>query len=151
MFSAYMGEREALYCTARWDGRRSRPSGLLEALLQFTTDPEARLAKKGPGKEARLCYSANAPMENRNTILLDFQVELADGTAERRATIAMVDADLPGTGRITLAGDHSHDTREFVATCRTLNVRPHGAESGAPKGWLVTGGGDRRDKEGSFA
>ncbi len=51
-----------------------------------------------------MCYSANALMENRNTILLDFQVEPADGTAERRAPIAMVDAGLPGSRRITRPG-----------------------------------------------
>ena len=50
---------------------------------QSTTDPEARLARKGAGKEARLCYSANALMENRNTILLDFQVEPADGEVNK--------------------------------------------------------------------
>lgn len=55
------------------------------ATHQSTTDPEARLAKKGAGKEAKLCYSANALMENRHALLVDFQVEPADGYAERRA------------------------------------------------------------------
>src|SRR5579859_5044643 len=45
------------------------------ATHQSTTDPEARLAKKGAGKEAKLCYSANALMENRHALLVDFQVE----------------------------------------------------------------------------
>ena len=54
------------------------------ATHQSTTDPEATLAKKGAGKEAKLCYSANALMENRNTLLLDFQVEPADGSAAAR-------------------------------------------------------------------
>jgi transposase len=52
---------------------------------QSTTDPEALLARKGKGKEAKLCYSANALAENRNFLLVDFQVEPADGKAERRA------------------------------------------------------------------
>src|SRR5713226_6224556 len=51
------------------------------ATHQSTTDPEARLARKGPGKEARLCYSANALVENRHALLVDFQVESADGYA----------------------------------------------------------------------
>jgi hypothetical protein len=42
---------------------------------QSTTDPEALLARKGKGKEAKLCYSANALAENRNFLLVDFQVE----------------------------------------------------------------------------
>ncbi len=96
---------------------------------QSTTDPEARLARKGPGKEARLCYSANALMENRNTILIDFQVEPADGRAERRAAVAMADERLPGGRRITLGGDKGYDTRDFVASCRALKITPHVAQN----------------------
>ena len=84
------------------------------ATHQSTTDPEARLATKGPGKEAELCYSANALMENRHALLVDFQVEPADGYAERRAALAMVDGTLPGSRRITLAGDQGYDTHDFV-------------------------------------
>jgi transposase len=100
-----------------------------------TTDPEARLAKKGPGKEAKLCYSANALMENRNTLLIDFQVEPADGKAERRAAIAMTDERLPGSRRVTLGGDKGYDTRDFVAHCRELKITPHVARNqGRPGG-----------------
>ena len=104
------------------------------ATHQSTTDPEARLARKGPGKEARLCYSANALMENRNTILIDLQVEPADGYAERRAAIAMVDGNLPGSRWITLAGDRGYDTRDFVESCRALTVTPHVAQNQARPG-----------------
>ena len=104
------------------------------ATHQSTTDPEARLAKKGPGKEARLCYSANALMENRNTILIDFRVEAADGFAERRAAITMLDENLPGSRRITVAGDRGYDTRGFVASCRALRVTPHVARNQARPG-----------------
>jgi transposase len=104
------------------------------ATHQSTTDPEAKLARKGPGKEARLCYSANALMENRNTILIDLQVEPADGFAERRAAIAMVAGNLPGSRRITLAGDRGYDTRDFVASCRALTVTPHVAQNQARPG-----------------
>ena len=99
------------------------------ATHQSTTDPEARLAKKGAGKEAKLCYSANALVENRNTILIDFQVEPADGHAERRAALAMADERLPGRRRVTLGSDKGYDTREFVAFCRALNVTPHVARN----------------------
>jgi transposase len=104
------------------------------ATHQSTTDPEAMLARKGPGKEARLCYSANALMENRNTILIDFQVEPADGRAERRAAIAMADERLPGHLRVTLGGDKGYDTRDFVASCRALKVTPHVAQNQARPG-----------------
>jgi IS5 family transposase len=92
------------------------------------------LARKGPGKEARLCYSANALMENRNTILIDFQVEPTDGRAERRAALAMADERLPGGQRITLGGDKGYDTRDFVASCRALKVTPHVAQNQARPG-----------------
>jgi transposase len=104
------------------------------ATHQSTTDPEALLARKGKGKEAKLCYSANALVENRNSLLIDFQVEPADGTAERRAAIAMADERLPGGRRITLGGDKGYDTRGFVASCRALNITPHVAQNHARPG-----------------
>ena len=96
---------------------------------QSTTDPEALLARKGKGKEAKLYYSANALAENRNCLLIDFQVEPADGRAERRAAVAMADERLAGSRRITLGGDKRYDTREFVASCRELKVTPHVAQN----------------------
>ena len=101
---------------------------------QSTTDPEALLARKGKGKEAKLCYSANALVENRNSLLIDFQVEPADGLAERRAAVAMADERLAGSRRITLGGDKGYDTRHFVATCRALNITPHVAQNDARPG-----------------
>jgi transposase len=104
------------------------------ATHQSTTDPEALLARKGKGKEAKLCYSANALVENRNSLLIDFQVEPADGTAERRAALAMADERLAGSRRITLGGDKGYDTRGFVASCRALNITPHVAQNDARPG-----------------
>ena len=104
------------------------------ATHQSSTDPEALLARKGKGKEAKLCYSANALVENRNSLLIDFQVEPADGLAERRAAVAMADERLAGSRRITLGGDKGYDTRGFVATCRALNITPHVAQNDARPG-----------------
>jgi IS5 family transposase len=101
---------------------------------QSTTDPEAMLAKKGPGKEAKLCYSANALMENRNGLLIAFAVEPADGYAERKSACAMLDMELPGSRRITLGADKGYDSRAFVASCRALKVTPHLARNEARAG-----------------
>jgi transposase len=101
---------------------------------QSTTDPEALLARKGKGKEAKLCYSANALAENRNFLLVDFQVEPADGRAERRAAEAMADERLAGRSRITLAGDKGYDTYGFVGSCRALKITPHVAQNHARPG-----------------
>ena len=95
------------------------------ATHQSTTDPEAKLAKKGAGKEAKLCYSANALMENRNGLLIEFAVEPADGYAERNSARAMLETALPGSRRITLGADKGYDTRDFVESCRALKVTPH--------------------------
>ena len=96
---------------------------------QSSTDPEAKLAKKGAGKEAKLCYSANALMENRNGLLTEFAVQPADGYAERKSARAMLETALPDSRRITLGADRGYDTAEFVASCRALKVTPHSARN----------------------
>jgi transposase len=96
---------------------------------ESTTDPDAKLARKGKGKEAKLSYSAHALIENRNGLLVAFQMDSADGRAERRNALEMLDESLPGTERITVAGDKGYDTSDFVADCRKRNVTPHVAQN----------------------
>lgn len=91
---------------------------------QSGTDPEARLAKKGAGKEARLCFSGHVLMENRNGLVVDVTVTKATGTAERDTAIDMLER-VPGKHRITVGGDKNYDTEDFVAACRDMNVTPH--------------------------
>jgi len=93
-----------------------------------TTDPDARLARKGKGKEAKLSYSAHALMENRNGLLVDFRVDTADGRAEWRNAQAMLARASPGK-RLTVGGDKGYDDRKFVAECRKLGVTPHVAQN----------------------
>jgi len=99
------------------------------ATHESTTDPDAKLMRKGNGKEAKLSYSAHALMENRNGLIVDFQMDIADGRAERRNALEMLDNNLPGERRITLGGDKNYDTREFVDECRERNVTPHVAQN----------------------
>jgi transposase len=74
-----------------------------------TTDPDARLIRKGKGKEAKLSYLANALMENRNGLLVGVDVRHATGTGQRDGALALVDASLkPGTA---LCADKGYDTR----------------------------------------
>jgi transposase len=89
-----------------------------------TTDPEARLARKGPGREAKLCFSGHVLMENRNGLVVDVMVTQATGRAEREAALEMLDR-VPGTRRITVGADKNYDTFDFVAECREMNVTPH--------------------------
>ena len=89
-----------------------------------TTDPESMLARKGTGKEAKLCLTGHALMENRNGLVVDVVVTQATGTAERDTALDMLER-VPGKHRITLGADKGYDTEDFVTECRELNVTPH--------------------------
>jgi transposase len=96
------------------------------ATHQSTTDPEARLAKKGKGKEAHLAFMGHALMENRHGLLVDFQLTQATGTAERDAVPALIEqARERGFHPRTLAGDKGYDTKDCVADLRQRKVAPH--------------------------
>ena len=92
------------------------------------SDPEAQLARKSKGKEAKLSYSGNLLVENRNGLIVSSLVWEATGTAERDAAMAMLQ-QVPGTGRVTVGGDKGFDTAEFVRECRNLSVTPHVAQN----------------------
>ena len=102
---------------------------------QSTTDPEARLYRKGDGQPARLCYLGHALMENRHGLAVDGGVTLATGTAEREAALAMLDRRRR-RGRITLGADKAYDVRQFIGDLRARRVTPHVAVDGhlSPKG-----------------
>ncbi len=91
---------------------------------QSTTDSEALLAKKGKGKEARLCFMGHILMENRNGLVVDVAMTKATGTAEREAALEML-GKVPGKRRITVGGDKNYDTKDFVTRCRSMNITPH--------------------------
>ena len=104
------------------------------ATHESKTDPDAKLARKGNGKEAKLSYAQHALMENRNGLLVELQITQANGFAERDAALAMVNEYLPGDNRITLAGDKGYDTRDFIERCKGLKVTPHIAQNIGRKG-----------------
>jgi transposase len=92
------------------------------------SDPEAQLARKGPGKEAKLSYSGNLLVENRNGLIVSGRVWEATGFAERYAALEMVEK-IPGIGRVTVGGDKGFDTADFVRECRNLHMTPHVAQN----------------------
>jgi IS5 family transposase len=94
---------------------------------QSTTDPDALLARKGAGKEAKLSYCGNVLMENRNGLIADIETLQADGKAERDAAVVMV-SSIPGDGQVTVGADKGYDTKAFVANVRALNATPHVAQ-----------------------
>jgi transposase len=91
---------------------------------ESTTDPDAMLARKGAGKEAKLSYSGHVLMENRNGLVADVEVLPATGTAERDAGLMMIES-IPGDHAVTVAADKGYDTQDFVAESRNLNATPH--------------------------
>lgn len=90
------------------------------------TDPEAKLMRKGKGKEAKLSYYGHALTENRNGLMVDLQVTEANGSSERTAALDMLDANV--VGRATLGADAGYDTKDFVVECRKRGVTPHVAQ-----------------------
>ena len=94
---------------------------------QSTTDPEARLARKGAGKEAKLCYAGHVEMDNRHGLVVNTRLTQASGVAEPEAALAMA-AEIPGWGRVTLGADKGYDQKELVRQLREHQVTPHVAQ-----------------------
>jgi transposase len=95
---------------------------------QSTTDPDALLARKGNGKEAKLSYNGNLLIENRNGLIITTELLQANGTAERDAALVMLE-QLPGEKRVTVGADKAYDTKDFVAECRNMQVTPQVAQN----------------------
>jgi transposase len=95
---------------------------------ESTTDPDALLARKGNGKEAKLSYNGNLLVENRNGLIITTELFQANGTAERDAALVMLER-LPGDQRVTVGADKAYDTKDFVAECRNIKVTPHVAQN----------------------
>jgi hypothetical protein len=96
---------------------------------ESTTDPDARLYRKGDGRESRLCYMGHAVMENRNGLAICGEVTHATGTAEREVALAWIE-ERPSRRRITLGGDKAYDVFNFVQALKERNVTPHIAING---------------------
>lgn len=119
-----------------------------------TSDPEARLYKKGDGQPAKLCYMGHALMENRHGPVVegpvvDGGVAQATGKAEREAALAMAERR-PSRRRIALGADKAYDVRRFVKDLRERKVTPHIAidghlsKTGKPRVTAINGRTKRR-------
>jgi transposase len=99
-----------------------------------TTDPDAKLYRKGPGMEAKLAFLGHALMENRCGLLVDACLTPANGHAERIAALAMIEQRADRPVAVTLGADKGYDAADFVNELRTMNVRPHVARNTARHG-----------------
>ena len=97
------------------------------ATHRSVTEPDSRLARKGKGKEARLCLSGNVLMENRNGLIVDAEVLLVEGNHEVDAALRFLAEHAPENA--TVGADKLYDCTEFVDGCRELEVAPHVAQN----------------------
>ena len=99
------------------------------------TDPEAKLYRKGLGKEAKLSHMGHALSENRHGLVLGVTATEASGTAERAAALAMVDDLAAAHGKTprTLGADKGYDAGEFLLDVEKRSVVPHVPLVGEPR------------------
>jgi transposase len=106
---------------------------------ESTTDPEARLARKSSGHESKLAYCANVLIENRNGLVVDTELTIWSGTAERDAAVAMVER-IECAKRVTVGADKGYDTHGWVQQMRARKVTPHVSENAnRPGGSAIDG------------
>src|SRR5262249_735346 len=102
-----------------------------------TTDPDARLFRKGAGKEAKLCHMGHLMTENRNGLIVDARLTEANGTAERTTALDMIEDNArPGS---TVGGDKNYDTPDFVAGCREPASAPHVSQNNTTRRSAIDG------------
>ena len=113
-----------------------------------TTDPDARLYRKGPGKEAKLSFIGHGLMENRSGLLVDACLTRADGHAERVAALHMIEPLADRSCTITLGADKAYDAEDFVNELRSMRVRPHVAQNNNGRSSVIDG---RTTRHGGYA
>jgi transposase len=104
-----------------------------------TTDPEARLYRKGQGKEAKLCFMGHALMENRHGLVVDACLTQADGHGERIAALHMIEPRADRCQSITLGADKAYDAEDFVNELRAMKVTPHVAQNTSGRSSAIDG------------
>jgi transposase len=90
-----------------------------------TSDPDAQLARKGKGKEAKLAYLGHVLLDNRHGLVANVCATAATGTAEREAALELLKTVPAAT---TVGGDKNYDVASFVAGVRELEITPHVAQ-----------------------
>jgi transposase len=93
---------------------------------QSTTDPDARLARKGYGREAKLSYAGHVLLDNRHGLVANVCATAATGTAERDAAVVLL---TQARRAATVGGDKNYDVAAFVAAARARAITPHVAQN----------------------
>jgi transposase len=116
-------------------GTGARGRKLLRDTHESTTDPEARLYKKGGPERAKPSYLGHVVTENKNGLIVESCVTQASTRAEREAAAAMLTIIAPGKIRMTLGADKAYQEEKFIAYLRSLGIIPLVAEYKPSKNW----------------
>jgi hypothetical protein len=103
-----------------------------------TTDPDARLYRKGHSQEAKLSYMGHVVIENRHALVMDCELSVASGYAERESALKLL-ARTPRGRRATVGADKAYDTTDFVAQARGLGLTPHVAQNTSKRRSAIDG------------
>jgi transposase len=91
-----------------------------------TTDPQAKLLKKGPGKEAKLCFTGHAVMENRHGFCVSFELTPSVGVTESQMALEQLKhLQAEGFNPTSVGADKNYHNGPFVAGCRAEGIKPH--------------------------
>ena len=97
-----------------------------------TSDPQARLYRKGKTKEAKLCYLMHDVIDTKSRVILSRKVSEAHASAERRVCIEMLDEVLSKQEALGLPNrpevvslDAGYGTGECAAELLDRGVLPH--------------------------
>ena len=95
---------------------------------ESTTDPEAKLVRKGNGREARLAFAGHATMENRHGLCVLFEIKPAAGAAEAEVAVAQIkELQERGFDPRSVGADRGYCSQRFVEGLRERGVTPHPA------------------------
>lgn len=96
-----------------------------------TTDPEAKLFRKGSGKPAQLAHLGHALTENRHGLIMQVDVTDANRRSEITAAVNMTDrhATTHDHRPATIGSDRGYDSGEYYIALEERGITPHGAMS----------------------
>ena len=103
---------------------------------QSTTDPDARLYRKGLGKEAKLSFMGHAVIDNRHGLVVGAQLTHATGRAEPTTAIKLL-GKCPHAK--TAGADKAYDQAFVVTQLRRRGIVPHVAQKNDPRYTAIDG------------
>lgn len=95
------------------------------ATHRSTTDPDAKLMRKGNGQPAKLSYGGHALMENRSGLCIDLLITDATMAEHKAARQLLTRARRRRIHPKTLGADKGYHVKDFVQHLREHKIKPH--------------------------